>query len=233
MDILSSQLLMKALGVVLGAGLPSAYFSPWVWRQYRMAVIRKQLRKDRVLALTYDDGPSDLTPQLLDLLYTHEVHATFFMLGRNATQYPKIADRVIEEGHQVGCHSYSHLNAWKAMPWNAIADIDSGYKQLSSWVQPDGMFRPPHGKMTLPTYWEIRRRGASIWWWTIDSQDTHEELPPANLVADTLRREEGGIVLMHDINRGQRRNDFVLESTEALLNVARQLSLKVVTLKEL
>jgi len=210
------------------------YFAPWFWRRYRMHRVRKEVVKNRILALTYDDGPSvGLTPQLLDMLHSRHARATFFMLGRSAQQHPEIAARVVEEGHDVGCHSDQHLNAWKVPPAEAVADIDAGYERLSPWILADGMFRPPHGKMTLPTYRSIRRRGAPVWWWTIDSGDTREELPAPHQVADRVRREGGGIVLMHDLDRTQKRNDFVLELTAALLDVARQESFQVAGLGEL
>ena len=86
-----------AAGIGIGG---AAYFSPWVWRQQRMERIRRQVAESRVMALTYDDGPSStVTPEILDLLRRRGVHATFFMLGCNAQQYPEIVDRVISEGH--------------------------------------------------------------------------------------------------------------------------------------
>jgi peptidoglycan/xylan/chitin deacetylase (PgdA/CDA1 family) len=226
---------MTAAGLAaLGLAGSAAYLSPWLWRQYRMNRVRRELVKNRLLVLTYDDGPSSpLTPQLLDLLQRRGACATFFMLGRQAQQHPEIVDRVVAEGHDVGCHSDQHLNAWKALPWEAVADIDAGYERLSPWIQPNGMFRPPHGKMTLPTYWSLRRRGAPVWWWTIDSGDTHGVLPSAGAVADQLRSEGGGIVLMHDLDRTQPRNQFVLEATTALLDVAERESLTVVPLRQL
>jgi len=225
---------MASAAAGLGIAGTSAYFSPWLWRQHRMGFIRRQLSQSRTLALTYDDGPSStVTPQLLDLLASRGAHATFFMLGGHAQQYPEIADRIVREGHDVGCHSYAHLNAWKSAPWSARADIRAGYDRLAAWMSPDGMFRPPNGKMTLPTYFEIRRRGAPVWWWTIDSGDTHHPMPTANQVADAVRREQGGIVLMHDLDRGKERNEFVLEVTNALLDVAERESLNVVPLREL
>jgi peptidoglycan/xylan/chitin deacetylase (PgdA/CDA1 family) len=212
----------------------ASYFSPWLWRQYRMASIRRQVTQNRVLALTYDDGPSSVvTPQLLDLLAQRTARATFFMLGGQAQRYPEIADRIVREGHDVGCHSYAHLNAWKSAPWNALADIRAGYDGLAAWIPPDGMFRPPHGKMTLPTYFALRRRRAPVWWWTIDSGDTHQKMPSSGQIADAVRRQRGGIVLMHDLDRGKERNEFVLETTGALLDVAQRESFKVVTLREL
>ena len=222
------------VAAAIGVAGSAAYFSPWLWRRYRMNRIRKEVTQNRLLALTYDDGPSDgLTPQVLDLLQRRNAHGTFFMLGRNAQQRPEIADRVAEEGHDIGCHSDQHLNAWKALPWEAVADIDAGYERLSPWIQADAMFRPPYGKMTLPTYLSVRRRGAPVWWWTLDSGDTREVLPNPAQVADRLRKDGGGIVLMHDLDRTQQRNDFVLELTEALLDVAQQESFKIVALREM
>lgn len=212
----------------------TAYYSPWVWRHGRMGLIRRDIVRNRILALTYDDGPSEsVTPQILDLLGRYGATATFFMLGHNARRYPHIVERVLWGGHDIACHSDQHLNAWKVTPWRAVADIDTGYERLSSWVRPNGMFRPPYGKMTLPTYWAIRRRGASVWWWTIDSGDTGKILPRPREVALTLRCQKGGIVLMHDGARSTERNDFVLKTTVALLDLAKQESMRVMSLRDL
>jgi peptidoglycan/xylan/chitin deacetylase (PgdA/CDA1 family) len=228
------QSMSAALACAIGLAGSAVYFSPWFWRRYRMNRIRREVVGSRILALTYDDGPSSsLTPQLLDLLQRRGARATFFMLGRNAQQHPDIADRIIAEGHDVGCHSDQHLNAWKALPWKAIADIDAGYERLSRWIQPDGMFRPPHGKMTLPTYWSTRHRKAPVWWWTFDSGDTRDVLPNPSQVVEKLRAAGGGIVLMHDLDRAQPRNDFVLELTAALLDLAENELFKVMPLREI
>jgi peptidoglycan/xylan/chitin deacetylase (PgdA/CDA1 family) len=223
-----------ALAATIGLAGSAIYFSPWLWRQHRMNRVRRELVKNRILVLTYDDGPSPvLTPQLLDLLQSRRARATFFMLGRHAQQYPHIVDRVIEAGHDVGCHSDQHLHAWKVLPWEAVADIDAGYEKLSPWIAANAMFRPPYGKMTLSTYLSVRRRRAPVWWWTIDSGDTHQAMLTANQVADRLRRDGGGIVLMHDLDRTQPRNSFVLELTETLLDVAQRESFQIKPLREL
>lgn len=231
---MNSKAMNSALAATIGLAGSAVYFSPWFWRQYRMNRVRRELVKNRILALTYDDGPSSaLTPQLLDLLRSRGARATFFMLGRQAQQHPHIVDRVLQEGHDIGCHSDQHLHAWKALPWEAVADIDAGYERLSPWIEANAMFRPPYGKMTLPTYLSIRRRGAPVWWWTIDSGDTHNAPPSMDQVADHLRREGGGIVLMHDLDRTPPRNDFVLELTSTLLDVAQKESFQIKPLREL
>ena len=212
----------------------ATYYSPHAWRLHRVNALRKRATRERTLVLTYDDGPSSsVTPAILEVLQRHKAKATFFMLGRSAQKNTRIADRVIEEGHDAGSHSDQHLNAWKVYPWRAVADINSGYDKLASWVNPNGMYRPPYGKMTLPTYWAIRRRGALIGWWTIDSGDTHSSLPRPSQVADRFIREGGGIVLMHDLDRSKDRNDFVLETTDLLLDVAERQSFSIKRLSEL
>jgi peptidoglycan/xylan/chitin deacetylase (PgdA/CDA1 family) len=210
------------------------YYSPHAWRLARVRALRKQAIKDRILVLTYDDGPSDsTTPAILELLRSHGAKATFFMLGRSAERNAGVADRIIEDGHDAGCHSQQHLNAWKVAPWAAVADVNAGYNKLSSWVAPDGIYRPPYGKMTAPTYLSIRRRGASVGWWTIDSGDTHSQLPQPKQVVDRLQREGGGIILMHDLDRSEDRNNFVLETTALLLKAAEREAFKIKRLSEL
>jgi hypothetical protein len=87
--------------------------------------------------------------------------------------------------------------------------------------------------MTFPTYWTIRRRGAPVGWWTIDSGDTHSPLPRPNQVVDRLVRDGGGIILMHDLDRSEDRNNFVLETTALLLNAAESEAFDIKPLSEL
>jgi peptidoglycan/xylan/chitin deacetylase (PgdA/CDA1 family) len=226
---LSSLLAASSVGVV-----PLGYFSPWTWRIAQAQWRRKQLAKERVLALTYDDGPSaKLTPTLLDLLASFDVRASFFMLGGHARSHPRIVDRVLAEGHDVGCHGDRHLNAWTVAPWRAIADIRAGYRKMVSWVPPDGMFRPPHGKITLATWAYLGIRGAPVWWWTVDSGDTRGILPQSKDVVERVVREGGGIVLMHDLEASTTHSKFVIETSGLLLEAADREGIDVKPLREL
>ncbi len=61
------------------------------------------------IAQTFDDGPSEkLTPELLDILAAHHIHATFFVIGENVVQHPEILERAVREGHEIGNHSWTH-----------------------------------------------------------------------------------------------------------------------------
>lgn len=211
-----------------------AYYSPYAARLIAVRGLRNRLRQDRKLVLTYDDGPSrSLTPELLKLLNSYDAKASFFMLGRSVRRNADIAKAVTLEGHDVGCHSEEHLNAWKVSPWKAVADINAGYRQLSPWVPANGMYRPPHGKMTLPTYIAVHNRRAPISWWTLDSGDTRTPLPRPQEVVEDVVRAGGGIVLMHDLDRSPERNRFVLETTDLLLRAAATESITVKRLSEI
>jgi peptidoglycan/xylan/chitin deacetylase (PgdA/CDA1 family) len=186
------------------------------------------------VCLTFDDGPSELlTPRLLDLLDASRVRGTFFLLGRNAVLRPSIVERMIADGHEVGCHTHHHLNAWKVSPRRAAADIEAGYESLARWVPADGMFRPPYGKVTPLTWWQLRRRGAPTVMWTHDSGDTHEVLPSSgDAIAERVVKDGGGVVLLHDFDRTvdeKARSEYVLDFVARLVRRASSAGLGFVT----
>lgn len=221
-------LIESTLGL-LAASLAGAGFYLWpnLQRVVQTHALRRFCGRTRSLVLTYDDGPGPhLTVQLLELLAKHRAKATFFLLGSRAECRPDLVDQIVASGHEVGCHGYWHRNALKTWPWRAVADIQAGYKTLARWVPADGVFRPPNGKLSLATWVALRRRGAPIGWWTVDSGDTREVLPDPDVIVDAIQQAGGGVVLMHDFDRigpsSAERVAFVLDTTERLLKLARR-----------
>jgi peptidoglycan-N-acetylglucosamine deacetylase len=188
----------------------------------------------RALLLSFDDGPGPrLTARVLDMLDADRSRATFFLLGSRATAAPGVVDRIARAGHEIGCHTSAHLHAWRTSPAKALRDIGRGYETLSSWIGPDAVFRPPYGKMTWWTWMALKRRGAPIAFWTIDSGDTWQTPPDPQSIADRAVRDGGGVVLLHDFDRGPERERFVLRTTELLLATARREGLTVCTFSDL
>jgi peptidoglycan-N-acetylglucosamine deacetylase len=227
---------MMTLAIAAGLSVSAAsyYALPHGLRQWQQRRLRRLCASNCLLALTYDDGPGALlTPRLLDLLDRRQSKATFFLAGFRAQEHPAIAQRIADAGHQVGCHSDRHLNAWKTWPWKAVKDIDAGYETLSRWVASDGMFRPPHGKLTLATWDALRRRRAPIGWWTIASGDTYAKLPRPEVIVQRVRQGGGGVVVMHDFDRSPERVEFVLQTTDQLLEAAAREGWRVCTLQDL
>ncbi|MHC4428540.1 MAG: polysaccharide deacetylase family protein [Planctomycetota bacterium] len=220
--------LWVTLGILAAAGLvwfglPQAM----AWRERRR--LRRRCRG--TLVLTYDDGPGPiLTKRLLEVLARQRARATFFLVGERAEAHPEVVDCLREAGHELGAHTHAHLHAWRAWPWSAARDMTRGYETLGRWLTPAAMFRPAFGKLTLVTWRAVRRRGACLGWWTHDGGDTHARLGDPQRVLRRIRRDGGGVVLLHDFDRGPERGAYVLALTRLLLEEARRERWRVRTL---
>ncbi len=127
----------------------------------------------------------------------------------------------MSEGHEVGCHGYAHVNA--ARSTGACATSSAAIAALAPWVPPAGIFRPPYGKRSAASALALRRRGAPLGWWTVDSGNGLLQPPDLGAVLARVDHSGGGVVLLHDFDRGpgQRdREDYVLRATAALLDLA-------------
>ena len=195
--------------------------------------LKRLCKSRRAIVLTYDDGPgARLSQSLSKLLLAHDARGTFFLLGRRVVMDTDTVELLARDGHELGCHSYDHLHAWKTSASRAVADINAGYDAVSRWVNPGGLFRPPHGKLSYATWRALRRRGARTCWWTLDSGDTWPVLPTPQSVVDSVLHSGGGVVLMHDFDRGPDREKYVLNTTEALLAAAERESMQVLTFSQ-
>jgi peptidoglycan-N-acetylglucosamine deacetylase len=214
---------LPASAIAVGAN-----YLPHAARYLVTRQIREKTLRGRSLVLTYDDGPGRaLTPQVLDMLASSGSQATFFLLGKKAESTGDVMQRMKTEGHEIACHGYAHLNGWKQWPWRVARDVQEGYRALAPWMPTNALFRPPYGKLSLPGWLVVRRRGAALAWWTIDSGDTHAELPSPSSVAESVARDGGGVVLLHDFDRAPERARFVLATTELLVRTAQREGLTI------
>jgi peptidoglycan/xylan/chitin deacetylase (PgdA/CDA1 family) len=200
-------------------------------------VLRRRCREQRAVVLTYDDGPGTvLTPRLLDVLGEHGGRATFFALGRRAATMPELLDRIVAEGHEVGCHTYDHGNAWQIGAAAAARDVRDGYAALAPWMAADGPFRPPFGKLAPGTLSAVRAKRVPVCLWTHDSGDTYAVQPDPEAIVDAVVCDGGGVVLMHDFDRDPpepERIERILALTAGLVEAARAHGLAVRTAGEL
>src|SRR5690606_36052460 len=101
-------------GCILVMGIICLGFSIWgvfdIRLRYVVPVIYRKKTDIRKIAITLDDGPTDFTPKVLDLLEKYNAKATFFCIGKKIEKYPDICRRIYSEKHQLGNHSYSHSN---------------------------------------------------------------------------------------------------------------------------
>ena len=152
----------------------------------------------KLVALTFDDGPSNLTtPRLLDILWEKDVPATFFMLGPQARNNPDIVKRAEKERHVVASHTMYHQNLPRIPAAAAAADIGEARDVLNSILgHPVAYTRPPYGNIS-----DIVRSaaGTPLILWSVDTLDWQNRNPEMILANVRNQISDGGIILMHDI----------------------------------
>ena len=116
--------------------------------------------------LTFDDGPHPIvTPWVLKQLEKYNAHATFFCLGKNVEQYPETYQMIIDAGHKVGNHTYSHQKGFRMSTLRYLEDVSFASNFINS-----ELFRPPYGQINLS---QIKRLSQlyRIVMWTVMSRD--------------------------------------------------------------
>jgi peptidoglycan/xylan/chitin deacetylase (PgdA/CDA1 family) len=153
---------------------------------------------DSLVALTFDDGPSaPYTDSVLAYLRTEDIHATFFVTGEAVAHHPDLARRILEDGHELGNHSYSHPRML-LMSQRAIRDEVETTDSLIRVAGAHGRihFRPPYGKRLVGLPWYLSRTGRTTVLWTLEPDtwfSTRAEM--TRHVLDSVG--PGAIILLH------------------------------------
>lgn len=156
-------------------------------------------KKRPMLALTFDDGPSEYTDELLDCLEENNAKATFFMLGQNVELYPDTVKRMQEMGCDIGSHSWDHLDLM-TLDENGIAEEFSKTDEalIKACGQPASVARAPYGSADQHVY-DIVQKPFFMWsldtldWQLLDAQADYDAVMNGDLT-------DGSIILMHDIH---------------------------------
>jgi peptidoglycan-N-acetylglucosamine deacetylase len=156
-------------------------------------------------ALTFDDGPDpELTPRILEVLAAHDARATFNMMGWNATRHPELVQAVVAAGHEVGNHTWTHLDLAGQTARQTHRQLDLGCRAIEALagVRPR-WFRPPRGELTGAAMCAAAELGQDLLLWSVDRGPGGVATPAA--VADHLARavRPGDVIGLHDgIGRG-------------------------------
>lgn len=185
-----------------------------------MSPIHKIETEEKIVALTFDDGPSDVrTPALLEILSKYKIKATFFMLGINIEKYPNIAQSVFDHGHLIANHSYDHprlLLKSRSFTKNQITKTDQLIQSLGQTSVK--YFRPPYSSKYIILPLVLRSLGKKLVTGTYDPPS--EYLIPYNAknIANEVieNTQPGSIIYLHD-GRNTDQKAFV-ESVELIIN---------------
>ncbi|MCL2049635.1 MAG: polysaccharide deacetylase family protein [Defluviitaleaceae bacterium] len=153
------------------------------------------------IALTFDDGPGWLTPQLLDILHEYEVRATFCVIGNLVANNAATITRAHEAGHEIVGHSWSHPDFTRTAAATILADINKTADIIEQIIgeAPPPIFRSPYGVYTSRVRNAARDAGYGVLNWSIDPRDW--EIRDADHIYDFIieNARDGAIVLTHDI----------------------------------
>ncbi len=157
------------------------------------------MTSQRVVALTFDDGPHpETTPALLDTLQRHGARATFFMLADRALLYPTIVREVEERGHEVALHGRRHVSLTHASRRVACDVIWGGKRELGAITSKRlRLFRPPHGDLDLGAWALARAAGMEVVHWSADVGDWLD-LGLERHLSGAAEVRAGGVMLLHD-----------------------------------
>ncbi len=159
---------------------------------------------DKLIALTFDDGPDALhTPQVLDVLHSHGVKATFFVVGSEVERNPALIRRITAEGHVLGNHSYTHRQfAEFGIPDYSELDLAQDKIEEVAGVRPR-LFRPPYGRKTP---WEldyVKDKGMVTVTWSLWANDL-DDIPADAIEKKVIEDARPGIIIvLHDGNAAE------------------------------
>jgi peptidoglycan-N-acetylglucosamine deacetylase len=150
---------------------------------------------DKVVYLTFDDGPHpEITPWVLDQLKAYGAKATFFCVGQNVVNHPKVFQSVLNGGHNVGNHTFNHLSGWSHSQNAYLQNIDACAEVVNS-----RLFRPPYGRVVPWQIDTIKQKGYQIIMWDILTQDYNANIDIQNAITTTIRKTKpGSIIVFHD-----------------------------------
>lgn len=156
--------------------------------------------KNREVALTFDDGPTEFTPKFLDLLKENNVKATFFCIGKQIEKYPETFQRIIAEGHTVGNHTFSHAeNTGFLSTSKMIEEIEKCDEIiLKTGNVKTNLYRPPFGVTNPNIARAIKRTGKKSIGWNVRSLDTVIQNENKIYYNITKKLKKGSIILLHD-----------------------------------
>jgi peptidoglycan-N-acetylglucosamine deacetylase len=192
---------------------------------------------EKAVALTFDDGPSPVyTPQIMALFRKYQARGTFFVMGHRVEQYPGLVQGLIQGGHEVGNHSFSHPRLTKIAQLSREQELERTAVDLDllGCSQSERLFRPPYSAFDgrLQAYLAHTRRRLILW--SIDSGDWRGLAAPAIIKNVLSRVRNGAIVIFHDSDEKARADRYpTVEALKTILPALKAAGYRMVTVSQL
>lgn len=181
---------------------------------YKKRFFSKSKPKDKVVYLTFDDGPSIYTDELLDLLNRYKVKATFFCVANFAKEHKSTIERFKNEGHTIALHSLKHKNSMLQGILESKIDLEKSLEIMEELGVQIKYYRPPWGDCNTYLYNKLKEENIEFILWNVMAEDW-EENTTENIIANKLltRIKAGDIICLHD---GRGKNEAPIRTIKAL-----------------
>lgn len=166
--------------------------------QFFGGLIAKVETNDKVVALTFDDAPNEYSNEVVDILNQKNIKATFYTIGQNIEKYPEETKYIVDHGHELGNHSYSHQR-FLLKSWSFIDNEIQPTNQLikNAGYRGEITFRPPNGKKLFLLPWYLKQHDINTIMWDVEP-DTYVAGNSQSIVDYTLdHTQSGSIILLH------------------------------------
>lgn len=184
----------------------------------------------KCVALTYDDGPTNLTPQLLDTFTQKQAQATFFLIGQNVVNMPEVVKRTHDLGFEIGNHTWAHPNLTTIGADQVRTELTKTSAAISEVTgEPVTLMRPPYGSYNQSVSSMSGELGLGLVHWTTSPEDWDpNNRTPEKIAQLTLQRvTPGSIILMHDTHT------WTVDAAPAIIDGLRAQGYELVTVSEL
>ena len=174
------------------------------------SVIWNKVNSQNNIWLTFDDGPSpEVTPFILSILNEEQVKATFFLVGKEIKKYPYLVEQIIENGHIIANHSYSHKSGWQSNSNFYIKDVE----KCQQLMPENKLFRPPYGKISPRQISHLKKKYKIILWDVLGG-DFYMKKKPLEIKKNILKyTESGSIIVLHNNTKSFKNLNPILKET--------------------
>jgi peptidoglycan-N-acetylglucosamine deacetylase len=190
----------------LASAAMASYLLPglaaWIWPSLRAPLgLEERTSSGAGYALTFDDGPHPLgTPAVLEILESHAISATFFLVGEQVRRNPSLVREIVGAGHGVGLHCDRHRNQLRLTPWQVREDISRAQDTIEEATdRAIELYRPPYGVLNSSALRVARRNHWRTLLWSHFGKDWEAGATPESIAAlVTKDAGEGSVLLLHD-----------------------------------
>ncbi|MCY0878733.1 MAG: polysaccharide deacetylase family protein [Firmicutes bacterium] len=214
-----------------------ALFSWFPWHHPAVSrpapIIKQVLTTQKVVALTFDDGPTRTwTPQILKILKDNHVRATFFVIGSHAIQRPDVLKEEVDAGMEIGSHGYQHLTLRQKdsqLVKREIAQNEELFQSLG--VPKPSLYRLPGGASDATALKVLGEMGYKVIGWSVDTRDWRRRFSASQLAERVMNQvEPGAIVIFHD---GPNSSMATVDAVKAIIPQLKKAGWKFDTVSEL